>query len=90
MTSPVRCTHCGKIYDLSTVEITQRYADCSMWNSPCCNILVDDRSETGWKSYQGYVRISSAEANRAKVIYSEIDMYGNDLFYCDALGQTRN
>lgn len=53
----VRCTHCQGIYDLGKVEVTGRYVDCSMWRSPCCNKLVDDRGETGWKSFKNYVRI---------------------------------
>jgi hypothetical protein len=49
MTSPVRCTHCRRVYDLGTVTVTARYLDCSCWNSPCCNRSVDDRDEF-WKS----------------------------------------
>lgn len=49
MTSPVRCTHCWRIYDLGTVTITGRYLDCTMWTSPCCRRKVDDRG-AGWKS----------------------------------------
>lgn len=48
MFSPVRCTHCGGEYDLGDVDVTARYADCSVWKSPCCNRTVDDRP-TGWK-----------------------------------------
>lgn len=58
MFTPVRCTHCGGIYDLGTIEVTERYTDCSMWQSPCCSRLVDDRGETGWKSRNDYVRIN--------------------------------
>ncbi len=54
MTSPVRCAHCSRIYDLGTVTATARYTDCSMWKSPCCKRLVDDRGETGWKSTKDY------------------------------------
>lgn len=49
MTSPVRCTHCSKVYDLGTVTVTARYLDCSMWKSPCCGLTVDDRGR-GWKA----------------------------------------
>ena len=42
MTSPVRC-RCGHVYDLGKVEVTARYADCSMWRTPCCKVLADDR-----------------------------------------------
>jgi hypothetical protein len=54
MTSPVQCAHCGQIYDLGTVTVIARYADCSMWKSPCCNLMVDDRGETGWKPTKDY------------------------------------
>lgn len=43
MGSPVCCTFCGQVYDLQAVVVTQRYADCSMFRSPCCDRLVDDR-----------------------------------------------
>lgn len=57
MTSPVRCTHCPGVYDLATVTVTARYTDCSMWRSPCCDLTVDDRGETGWKPRGDYVRL---------------------------------
>lgn len=44
MTSPVRCGACGRIYDLGTVTVTQRYADCSVWKAPCCKVTTDDRT----------------------------------------------
>lgn len=48
MTIPVRCLRCSSgIYDLATVEVTARYTDCSMWKTPCCDVLVDDRTWTG-------------------------------------------
>lgn len=59
MFKPVRCT-CGKIYDLGTVEVKGRYADCSTWNAPCCGRYADDRGETGWKSTQDYTVIDKA------------------------------
>lgn len=62
MTSPVRCAHCSKVYDLGKVTVTARYTDCSMWKSPCCNRLVDDRGETGWKSTKDYYPISKPQA----------------------------
>lgn len=57
MSSPVRCAHCRGVYDLGRVEVTARYADCSMWKAPCCGATVDDRGETGWKSFKDYNRI---------------------------------
>lgn len=56
MSQPVQC-RCGGVYDLGTVEVTARYADCSMWNAPCCKALVDDRGERGWKSLADYTRL---------------------------------
>lgn len=57
MTFPVRCNHCRRIYDLGTVTVTARYVDCSMWKSPCCGLLVDDRG-VGWKSRADYTELS--------------------------------
>lgn len=57
MNFPVRCTHCGGVYDVGKVEVTARYVDCSMWKSPCCGLLVDDRGDTGWKLRKDYDRI---------------------------------
>ena len=57
MRAPVRCSHCCGVYDLAAVTVTGRYTDCSMWRSPCCDLLVDDRGETGWKSRGDYVRL---------------------------------
>lgn len=51
---PVRCNHCGRAYDLGMVEVTQRYADCSVWKTPCCKRTADDRL---WKSFPDYERI---------------------------------
>jgi hypothetical protein len=57
MTFPVRCTWCRGVYDVGAVEVTARYADCSMWKAPCCGRTVDDRGDTGWKSRKDYERI---------------------------------
>jgi len=57
MSQPVQCRHCGGVYDLGKVEVTARYADCSVWKTPCCNHTADDRGETGWKSFSDYTRI---------------------------------
>lgn len=57
MTFPVRCTHCGRLYDLGKVEVTARYLDCSVWRSPCCRLTVDDRGSTGWKTLKDYVEL---------------------------------
>jgi hypothetical protein len=71
MTSPVRCAYCNGVYDLGTVEITGRYADCTLWTSPCCRRTVDDRGETGWKTTKDYYRITDR--------YEVRDQYGRPL-----------
>lgn len=43
MRMPVRCLRCGGIYDAANVHVIARYADCSVWNAPCCGAQVDDR-----------------------------------------------
>ncbi|GAA2347399.1 hypothetical protein [Dactylosporangium salmoneum] len=60
MMFPVRCT-CGRIYDLAKVEVTARYADCTLWKAPCCGRQADDRGETGWKTTQDYYRIDKGQ-----------------------------
>ncbi|OHV35394.1 hypothetical protein BBK14_33435 [Parafrankia soli] len=57
MHQPAQCAHCNGVYDLGTVEVTARYTDCSMWKAPCCGVLVDDRGETGWKTFKDYRRL---------------------------------
>jgi hypothetical protein len=59
MSMPVQCT-CSKIYDLGKVEVTARYADCSMWKAPCCGRPADDRGDTGWKLTKDYHHIDKA------------------------------
>jgi hypothetical protein len=58
MAEPVRCTRCGKTYDLATITRT-RLPDCTEWTAHCCGAVVDDRGETGsaWKSFKDYVRL---------------------------------
>jgi len=46
MGSPVVCAHCGEIYDLRAVKVIHRYADCSLYQTPCCGRTADDRT---WK-----------------------------------------
>jgi len=54
---PVRCAFCGRVYDIGKVKVVARYADCSVWKTPCCGITADDRGDTGWKSRKDYERI---------------------------------
>jgi hypothetical protein len=58
MHQPVRCNRCYTgIYDLGTVTVTARYADCSVWRTPCCDQSVDDRGHTGWTNRKDYEHI---------------------------------
>ena len=57
MMFPARCAYCMHVYDLAAVEVTARYADCSVWKCPGCGTTVDDRGETGWKSTKDYYPI---------------------------------
>jgi hypothetical protein len=47
MISPVLCLRCGETYDLANVEVVARYADCTMFKTPCCGRTVDDRTWVG-------------------------------------------
>lgn len=71
MASPVRCRHCGKVYDLTAVTIVARKADCSIWHCPGCGVQVDDRGETGWTDRKSYDRIERITAG--------LDIYGNPI-----------
>lgn len=52
MISPVKCNHCGKIYDLTTVKVNRRYKDCDQFTTPCCGYeFADNRT---WKSFPDY------------------------------------
>lgn len=50
----VKCTRCPKVYDTGYVEVTARYADCSMWKCPGCGRQCDDRE---WTGVCGWTRI---------------------------------
>lgn len=59
MRSPVKCKLCNEennIYDLGLVNIIQRFSDCSVFKTPCCNKLADDRE---WKSLPDFTRIEN-------------------------------
>jgi hypothetical protein len=71
MTSPVRCRHCGKVYDLGRVEIVSRRLDCSVWHCPGCNLQVDDRGESGWTGRKDYDRLERVTGG--------VDIYGRPL-----------
>lgn len=43
MMIPVKCRHCGDVYDLTEGKPVQRYTDCTVYITPCCKKMVDDR-----------------------------------------------
>ena len=43
MRVPVSCKWCFHVHDAATVTVEQRYADCSCWRCPNCDVLIDDR-----------------------------------------------
>ncbi len=55
MMSPVRC-RCGRVYDLTKVKVTGRYADCTVFETPCCKRQADDRT---WKSMPDFTRLDN-------------------------------
>lgn len=65
MTYWIKCGICGQVYDGGKVTVTARYADCSVWTSPCCGQQVDDRQK-GWVSRPTAIPISEAEANEIR------------------------
>ena len=52
----VRCSFCGEVYDLAMVTVTARYADCSMFLTPCCGRTADDRE---WLSLPSFRRTAA-------------------------------
>jgi len=54
MMSPVTCSHCGQTYDLADAKVVHNYGDCTMFRTPCCDVLADDRA---WKSFPDFKRI---------------------------------
>lgn len=75
MFQPVRCNRCYRgVYDLGKVEVTARYADCSVWKTPCCGQVVDDRGETGWTLRSDYERIDKSAATPGWDHYNEFGL----------------
>jgi len=71
MMYPVRCAHCGDVYSLTHVHVTTRYADCSVWTSPCCGFTgIDDRP---WLRDRHYREISREDAASGGDFY---DVFG--------------
>lgn len=56
----VRCSHCHRVYDIGKVEVLARYADCTVFKTPCCGREADDRT---WKIFPDFVEIK--ESNEA-------------------------
>jgi len=50
----VQCAHCPHVYDLTTIKVIQRYADATVFESPCCMRHVDDRP---WKGTPDFRRL---------------------------------
>lgn len=62
----VKCTYCGRVYDITRVHVTARYADCSMYTTPCCGREVDDRrwvSKPAYKEIQPDIYVHSWESD---------------------------
>lgn len=53
----VQCTHCPHVYDLTTVKVIQRYADATVFESPCCMQRVDDRPWKGTPDFRRLKRV---------------------------------
>lgn len=54
MSSPVLCNYCGDVYDLKQVHVIHRYTDCTTYNTPCCDKMVDDRM---WISFPAFKKL---------------------------------
>lgn len=52
MISPVICGFCGRVYDLTTAEVKQRYADATTFITPCCGKHGDDRQFVSTPSFR--------------------------------------
>lgn len=58
MLYPVECRRCGSVYDLTNTEVIHRYADCTLYKTPCCNQTVDDRM---WVTNPAYTVIDKTK-----------------------------
>lgn len=59
MEERVVCAHCGSIYDLMKVTTVARYADCTVFTTPCCGREADDRR---WKPRPDFERLQDPVA----------------------------
>lgn len=55
MLLPVKCNHCGQIYDLGDAKVNHRFADCDQFTTPCCGYRFADTRT--WKSFPDYKEI---------------------------------
>lgn len=56
MIVPVVCNFCREVYDLCDGVPIHRYADCTLYKTPCCGRVADDRQDKAnpdFKKYQG-------------------------------------
>ncbi len=56
---PVVCRFCRAVYDLASVHVTNRHADCSVYRTPCCDRQADDRE---WKITPDFQKLNMREA----------------------------
>lgn len=52
MAHNVRCRFCYKIYDLWDVKVLARYADATVFKTPCCDKQADDRTWKGIPDFE--------------------------------------
>ena len=60
MEIPVKCNFCYKIYDLADTIVIERYSDCTVYWTPCCNKQVDDRE---WVPRPAFTRLDNTRVN---------------------------
>jgi hypothetical protein len=61
MSYPMRCKWCAGVHDAGSVQVVQRYSDCSVWKCPNCGILGDDRPLSWGGSFERYETASEVE-----------------------------
>lgn len=57
MISPVKCNHCGKVYDLTAAKVNHRFADCDQFTTPCCDYKFADTRT--YKSFPDFTNIKN-------------------------------
>lgn len=58
MIVPVLCNHCSTPYDLCDGIPIHRYQDCTVYKTPCCGRVVDDRE---YNAHVAFTRINKNE-----------------------------